>query len=63
MLFNEIMKSKREELGLTRYELAKRCGVHRMTLEKIENKKVKSTSFEYAVRIARELDIDLNDFK
>lgn len=63
MEFKEIIKKRRTELGLTRYELAKHCGVHRMTLEKIENGKVKSTSFEYAVKIARVLDIDLNIFK
>lgn len=49
-----IIRSRRKELGLSQEELAKRCGVSRQTINAIENNKYDPT-LSLAFRLASEL--------
>ncbi len=49
-----IIRSRRKELGLSQEELARRCGVSRQTVNAIENNKYDPT-LALAFALAREL--------
>ena len=59
-MYNEKMKSLRQELGLSQAELAKRVGVSRQTINMIENSEYNPT-LELCVRICKTLGVTLND--
>ncbi|MBF0747317.1 helix-turn-helix transcriptional regulator [Gemella sp. 19428wG2_WT2a] len=61
--FRNIMNEKLKEKGISRYKLSKLTGISQPLLYKIANNKVESPKFSDTVKIARELDIDLNVFK
>lgn len=52
-----IIRTKRKELGLSQEELAKRCGVSRQTVNAIENNKYDPT-LTLAFSLAKELPCD-----
>lgn len=49
-----VIRSRRKELGLSQEELAKQCGVTRQTVNAIENNKYDPT-LALAFRLAKEL--------
>ena len=54
LYMENIIRSRRKELGLSQEELAKRCGVSRQTINAIENNKYDPT-LSLAFRLASEL--------
>lgn len=55
-----IIRSRRKELGLSQEELAKRCGVSRQTVNAIENNKYDPT-LSLAFRLAQSLQTTVDD--
>ena len=55
-----IIRSRRKELGLSQEELAKKCGVSRQTINAIENNKYDPT-LSLAFRLARELQVTVDE--
>lgn len=55
-----IIKTRRKELGLSQEELAKRCGVTRQTINAIENNKYDPT-LALAFRLGKELQTPLEE--
>ncbi len=55
-----IIKTRRKELGLSQEELAKRCGVTRQTINAIENNKYDPT-LALAFRLGQELQTPLEE--
>ena len=55
-----IIKSRRKELGFSQDELAKKCGVSRQTINAIENNKYDPT-LSLAFRLANELQITVDE--
>lgn len=53
------IRAIREPLGIAQYELAKRAGISRSHMNKIENG-VEQPKFETAARIAKELGVPLD---
>ena len=56
-----IIRSRRKDLGLSQEELAKKCGVSRQTVNAIENNKYDPT-LALAFRLARELKLTVDDY-
>ena len=54
-----IIRSRRKELGLSQEELAKRCGVSRQTINAIENNKYDPT-LALAFQLARTLGVPVD---
>lgn len=54
-----IIRSRRKELGLSQEELAKRCGVSRQTVNAIENNKYDPT-LSLAFHLAKELQVTVD---
>ena len=55
-----IIRTKRKELGLSQEELAKRCGVSRQTVNAIENNKYDPT-LTLAFSLAKELHVTVDE--
>ena len=55
-----IIRNKRKELGLSKEELAKKCGVSRQTVNAIENNKYDPT-LALAFCLAKELQITVDE--
>lgn len=55
MTFGVNVRARREQLGLTQNELARRAGVNQPTLQRIESQPNKDPALSIAVRIARAL--------
>ena len=55
-----IIRNKRNELGLSQEELAKKCGVSRQTVNAIENNKY-DPSLALAFCLAKELQITVDE--
>ena len=55
-----VIRSRRKELGLSQEELAKKCGVSRQTVNAIENNRYDPT-LSLAFRLARELAITVDE--
>lgn len=55
-----IIRTKRKELGLSQEELAKRCGVSRQTVNAIENNKYDPT-LALAFSLAKELHVTVDE--
>ena len=55
-----IIRSRRRELGLSQEELAKKCGVSRQTVNAIENNKYDPT-FSLAFSLAKELQLTVDE--
>lgn len=55
-----IIKSRRKELGFSQDELAKKCGVSRQTINAIENNKYDPT-LSLAFRLANELQMTVDE--
>ena len=59
-MYNEKMKELRASLGLSQAELARRVGVSRQTINRIENGGYNPT-IELCIKLCRELGVTLND--
>lgn len=59
--FAEKLRQLREAAGITRYELAKRSGLSKQSVYKIEEGERKPT-FESAVKLAEALGVDVSVF-
>ncbi len=55
-----IIRSRRKELGLSQEELAKKCGVSRQTVNAIENNKYDPT-LSLAFSLAKELRLTVDE--
>ena len=55
-----IIRSRRKELGLSQEELARRCGVTRQTVNAIENNRYDPT-LSLAFHLARELQLTVDE--
>lgn len=55
-----IIRSRRKELGLSQEDLARRCGVSRQTVNAIENNKY-DPSLSLAFHLARELQLTVDE--
>ncbi|WNF37379.1 helix-turn-helix transcriptional regulator [Bacillaceae bacterium IKA-2] len=55
--FAEFVKSRREKLGLRQEEFAYRCGLHAVSISRIENGKTAPT-VDTVVKIAKGFNID-----
>lgn len=55
-----IIRSRRKELGLSQEELAKKCGVSRQTVNAIENNKYDPT-LTLAFSLAKELQVTVDE--
>ena len=55
-----IIRTKRKDLGLSQEELAKRCGVSRQTVNAIENNKYDPT-LTLAFSLAKELHVTVDE--
>ncbi|MCR1985038.1 helix-turn-helix transcriptional regulator [Blautia coccoides] len=55
-----IIRSRRKELGLLQDELAKKCGVSRQTINAIENNKYDPT-LALAFNLAKELQVTVDE--
>lgn len=55
-----IIRSRRGELGLSQEELAKKCGVSRQTVNAIENNKYDPT-LSLAFSLAKELQLTVDE--
>lgn len=55
-----IIKSRRKELGFSQEGLAKKCGVSRQTVNAIENNKYDPT-LSLAFKLARELQLTVDE--
>lgn len=55
-----IIKSRRKELGLSQEGLSKKCGVSRQTVNAIENNKYDPT-LSLAFKLARELQLTVDE--
>ena len=55
-----IIRSRRKELGLSQEELAKKCGVSRQTVNAIENNKYDPT-LTLAFALAKELQVTVDE--
>ena len=55
-----VIRSRRKQLGLSQEELAKRCGVSRQTVNAIENNKYDPT-LALAFKLAQELGTTVDD--
>ena len=55
-----LIRSRRKELGLSQEELANKCGVTRQTIYAIENDKYDPT-LSLAFRLARELKVSVDE--
>lgn len=55
-----VIRSRRKELGLSQEELAKKCGVSRQTVNAIENNKYDPT-LSLAFRLAGELNVTVDE--
>ncbi|HIW43039.1 MAG TPA: helix-turn-helix transcriptional regulator [Candidatus Mediterraneibacter vanvlietii] len=55
-----IIRSRRRELGLSQEELAKKCGVSRQTVNAIENNKYDPT-LSLAFSLAKELQLTVDE--
>ncbi len=56
----EIIKAKREELGISLVDFARRTGISPGYLSQLENGKKTNPNLELMVAIARELDIEID---
>ena len=55
-----IIRSRRKELGLSQEDLARQCGVSRQTVNAIENNKY-DPSLSLAFHLARELQLTVDE--
>lgn len=55
-----LIRSRRKEIGLSQEELANKCGVTRQTIYAIENDKYDPT-LSLAFRLARELKVSVDE--
>lgn len=62
MTLSVIIKKRRKELNLTQKDLADRVGINQSYISQVENGFI-SPSFNYAIAIAKELNINLDDLK
>lgn len=63
MNFNEFVKEKQKELGLTNNQLANLSKVHPMVVSRLRVTVDNKVAFSNVLKIAKALDIDLNQFK
>ena len=57
----EIIKAKREELGISLVDFAKQVGISPGYLSQLENSKKTNPNLELILKIANELDIDMDE--
>lgn len=57
---NVFIRTKREEQGMTQSELARKIGVHRQVMYRIETEK-QSLPFDLAVKIANALELGVEE--
>lgn len=61
--FQELINKKLQEKQMTMYRLSKLTKLNKNTIQKIMSSTVKTSTLSTAVKIAKVLDIDLNELK
>jgi len=61
--FKYLLKTKQEETGISCEQIAKLTGIPYSTVGRIRYNSIKSIKLEHVVKIAKVLDIDLNELK
>ena len=62
-MFKYLLKTRQEETGISCERIAKLTGIPYSTVGRIRYNSVKNIKLEHIVRIAKVLDIDLNELK
>lgn len=62
-MFKYLLKTKQEETGISCERIAKLTGIPYSTVGRIRYNSIKSIKLEHIVKIAKVLDIDLNELK
>lgn len=62
-MFKYLLKTKQEETGISCEQIAKLTGIPYSTIGRIRYNSVKNIKLEHIVKIAKVLDIDLNELK
>ena len=62
-MFKYLLKTKQEETGISCEQIAKLTGIPYSTVGRIRYNSIKSIKLEHIVKIAKVLDIDLNELK
>ena len=62
-MFKYLLKTKQEETGISCEQIAKLTGIPYSTVGRIRYNSIKSIKLEHIVKIAKVLDIDLNEMK
>lgn len=63
MNVRELVLNKLDSKGMTLYQLSKKSGVPTSTLYALKNERKTFMTLENTVKVARVLDIDLNELK
>ena len=61
--FKYLLKTKQEETGISCEQIAKLTGIPYSTIGRIRYNSIKSIKLEHIVKIAKVLEIDLNELK
>ena len=61
--FKYLLTTKQEETGISCEQIAKLTGIPYSTVGRIRYNSIKSIKLEHIVKIAKVLDIDLNELK
>ena len=62
-MFKYLLKTKQEETGISCEQIAKLTGIPYSTVGRIRYNSVKNIKLEHIIKIAKVLDIDLNELK
>lgn len=62
-MFKYLLKTKQEKTGISCEQIAKLTGIPYSTVGRIRYNSVKNIKLEHIVKIAKVLDIDLNELK
>lgn len=63
LMFKYLFKTRQEETGISCEQIAKLSGIPYSTVGRIRYNTVKNIKLEHIVKIAKVLDIDLNELK
>lgn len=62
-MFKYLLKTKQEETGISCEQIAKLTGIPYSNIGRIRYNSVKNIKLEHIIKIAKVLDIDLNELK
>lgn len=62
-IFKYLFKTRQEETGISCEQIAKLTGIPYSTVGRIRYNSVKNIKLEHIIKIAKVLDIDLNELK